>query len=132
MSDQSSNDVTRRDMLKNTGRVAAATAVAGMALPRAYAAEDNTIQLALVGCGNRGGGAAKNALSVSTGPTRLVAMADVFEHRQSVTFNALNAAHADQMDVPQERRFIGFDAYRHAMDALDPGDVERLEALGYL
>ena len=110
-------------MLKNTGRAAAATAIAGMALPRAYASEDNTIQIALVGCGNRGGGAAQNALSVANGPTKLVAMADVFEHRQSTTFNALNAAFADQMDVPQERRFIGFDAYRSAMDALNPGDV---------
>ncbi len=27
------------------------------------------------------------------------------------------------MDVPQERKFIGFDAYRHAMDCLKPGDI---------
>src|SRR6267142_1295522 len=26
-------------------------------------------------------------------------------------------------DVPPERRFIGFDGYRHAMDCLRPGDV---------
>jgi predicted dehydrogenase len=30
---------------------------------------------------------------------------------------------AEQVDVPPERRFIGFDAYKSAMDCLSPGDV---------
>ena len=48
-------------------------------IPAVHAAEDNTIQVALVGCGGRGTGAAANALSVKNGPIKLVAMADVFE-----------------------------------------------------
>ena len=30
---------------------------------------------------------------------------------------------ADQVDVPAERQFLGFDAYQKAMDCLKPGDV---------
>ncbi|TWU13989.1 Inositol 2-dehydrogenase/D-chiro-inositol 3-dehydrogenase [Symmachiella macrocystis] len=126
MTDANTADTSRRNFLKNTGRVAAAsTLVAGMS-PRAFASEDNTIQVALVGCGGRGTGAAANALSVKNGPIKLVAMADVFEDRQSDSYNGLAAKFSDQpnkVDVPEERRFIGFEAYKQAMDCLKPGDV---------
>src|SRR5262249_2389835 len=79
---ESSNSLTsRRELIKNTGRLAAASALAGVAIPHVHAAGGNTIQVALVGCGGRGGGAAGNALSTKGGPISLVAMADVFEHR---------------------------------------------------
>ncbi len=32
-------------------------------------------------------------------------------------------AEQGKLDVPEERRFVGFDAYKKAMDALKPGDV---------
>src|SRR5204862_3647994 len=35
----------------------------------------------------------------------------------------LSSALGSQMDVPEDRRFVGFDAYRKAMDCLRPGDV---------
>ena len=114
---------SRRVFLKNTGTIAAATAFAGMAVPHVHAAENNTIQVALVGCGGRGGGAAANAMSVKNGPVKLVAMADVFEDRLKATYEGLSGDYSAKMDVPPERRFIGFDAYKHAMDALKPGDV---------
>ena len=117
---------TRREFLKNTGRVAAASALAGMAVPHVHAAENNTIQVALVGCGGRGTGAAGQAMSVKDGPVKLVAMADVFPDRLSKSFNALKEKFSDQLDVPQERQFgeLGdFNAYRKAMDCLQPGDV---------
>ncbi len=51
--------MSRRDLLKATGTVAAASALAGVVLPRhVYAGETNTIQIALVGAGGRGSGAA--------------------------------------------------------------------------
>jgi hypothetical protein len=50
-------------------------------------------------------------------------MADVFEHRLEGAYNALSGAHADTVDVPKERRFIGFDGYQKAMDCLKPGDI---------
>ncbi len=72
---------TRRHFLETTGAVAAASALAGVTVPAVHAAEDNTIRVALVGCGGRGTGAAGDALSTTQGPIKLVAMADVFEDR---------------------------------------------------
>src|SRR5690242_18633481 len=91
---------TRREFIINTGKIAAASALAGTALPYVHAAENNTLQIALVGCGGRGTGAAENALSVKLGPTKLVAMADVFENRLRGSFNSLKQKFADKMDVP--------------------------------
>ncbi|MEW4487575.1 Gfo/Idh/MocA family oxidoreductase [Thalassoglobus sp. JC818] len=123
MTDRSASPLSRRELLKTSTKAAAATAVASMVLPKAYAAEDDTIQVALVGCGGRGTGAADNALSVQNGNVKLVAMADVFEGRQSTSYNALSGKHGDKVDVPEERRHIGFEAYKAAMDQLRPGDI---------
>src|ERR1041384_6081643 len=88
--------------------------LAGLALPHAPAAENNTIQLALVGCGGRGTGAAENALGIKNGPIKLVAMADVFPQKLSDSHGRLRGRFPAQMDVPQDRQFIGFDGYRSA------------------
>ena len=123
MSERLLQGTSRRAFLQNSGRVAAATTLASMAVPKVHAAEDNTIQLALVGCGGRGGGATDNALSIQKGPIKLVAMADVFQNRLDGAFNALAKRHSAKVDVPSDRKFIGFDAYRKALDCLRPGDV---------
>lgn len=114
---------TRRDFLATTGKAAAVTALAGVALPHVHAAEDNTIRLAIIGCGGRGTGAVANALEAPGGPTRLVAMADLFEDRLTRSYQTLREKYAGRVDVPAERRFLGFDAYRKAIDVLRPGDV---------
>jgi len=116
MNEKTKCTTSRRDFLKSTGRVAAASALVGAAAPRVHAAEDNTIRLALIGCGGRGSGAAANAMSVQRGPVQLVAMADVFENKLSSSFNNLSKRFGDRMGVPEDRRFLGFDAYRKAMD----------------
>lgn len=118
-----SSAASRREFLKHTGRIAGASALAGVAIPHVHAAENHTIQVALIGCGGRGTGAASNALSVKNGPIKLVAMADVFERKLSGSYANLKRRHSAQVDVPEERRFLGFDAYRKAMDCLRPGDV---------
>ncbi|HTU27024.1 MAG TPA: gfo/Idh/MocA family oxidoreductase [Pirellulales bacterium] len=114
---------SRREFLQTTGRVAAATALAGVVVPRVHAAENNTIQIALIGCGGRGTGAAKNALSVTNAPIKMVAMADVFSHRLEASYNGLKPQFEDKIDVPEDRKFIGMDAYQKAMDCLKPGDI---------
>ena len=111
--------LTRRGALK----AGAASVLAGVALPQVHAGETNLVKVALIGCGGRGTGAAANALSTTSGPISLVAMADVFQERLTGSFNTLNRAHAKKMDVPVDRRFIGFDAYQKAMDCLRPGDI---------
>jgi hypothetical protein len=123
MNTSDSQLTSRRDFIKTSGRIAAVSALAGVSIPHVHAASSELIQIALVGCGGRGSGAAANALSSNGGPVKLIAMADVFEHRQSSSFDGLKAQHADKMDVPQDRKFIGFDAYKKAMDCLKPGDI---------
>lgn len=118
-------DASRRQFLKNTGKVAAATTlVAGMS-PNVHAGEDNTIRVALIGCGGRGTGAAINATSVDNGPIQLVALADVFENNLQNAYAAVtnNKDTVNKVDVPEDRRFIGFDGYKKAIDCLRPGDV---------
>jgi predicted dehydrogenase len=114
---------TRREFLKNTSRIAATSALAAGLAPRIYAAGSGTIQVALVGCGGRGTGAASNALSVKNGPIKLVAMTDVFEDKLNRSYRNLEKGHQKQMDVPKERQFLGFDGYKKAMDCLNKGDV---------
>ncbi len=114
---------SRRSFLTDTGRIAGVSALAGVALPAVHAAENNTIQVALIGCGGRGTGAAENALSVPNGPYKLVAMADVFPEKLHTSLDKLKTKYSAQVDVPEDRRFIGFDAYSRAMDSLRKGDV---------
>ncbi|MEK9863918.1 MAG: twin-arginine translocation signal domain-containing protein, partial [Verrucomicrobiota bacterium] len=93
MKSPSSNDglsaSSRREFIKTSSKVTAASALAGVALPHVHAQGGETVQVALVGCGGRGTGAAANALSVSNGPTKLVAMADVYQNRLDGSFNTL-------------------------------------------
>ncbi|HWE04286.1 MAG TPA: Gfo/Idh/MocA family oxidoreductase [Tepidisphaeraceae bacterium] len=117
--------VSRRELGKCVGAVAAVSALAAFAVPNVHAAGDSTIQIALIGCGGRGTGAAGDALRSKVANARLVAMADAYEDRLASSYKRLTAdgALVSKVDVPAERKFIGFDAYKHAMDCLKPGDV---------
>ncbi len=121
-----SGKLSRRNFMEWSGKLAAGAALAGVAIPRVHAAEDNTIRLALIGCGGRGTGAVANALTVPNGNAKLVAMADVFEPRLKVSHRNLSREFAAAVDVPADRQFLGFDAYRKAIDCLKPGDVALL------
>jgi predicted dehydrogenase len=94
-----------------------------VAIPAVHAGEDNTIRLALVGCGGRGTGAATDALSAKYSPTKLVAMADVIPDKLQGSYKQIQREFEKQTDVPPERRFIGFDGYKKAMDSLRAGDI---------
>lgn len=122
MTENTTAGSSRREFLKKAGSATGASALAGIALPPVHAAENNTVQVILVGCGGRGTGAAINALSVE-GPTKLVAMADVVPKKLNDSYDKLKTQFAGQVDVPPERRFLGFDAYRQAMDSAKAGDV---------
>jgi predicted dehydrogenase len=125
---------TRREFLKRSGSLAAGAAVLGTAAaPRVHAAEDNTIRLALIGCGPRGAGAVGDALSVAgQGPIKLHAMADLDEGRMSASQKALADKFGDKVDVTADRKFSGFDAYRKAIDLLRPGDVAMCTTRAYI
>jgi predicted dehydrogenase len=114
---------SRREFLKGTGSILAGAALGRAISSRAYAGEDDTIKIALVGCGGRGTGAAADALQTE-GPTKLVAAADVFEKRIAKAVNSvLERRSADEVDVPEGRQFVGFDGYRKAIDLVAPDGV---------
>lgn len=118
-------DTTRRQFLNTTSKVAAAATLAAAATQTVHAAEDNVIRVGLVGCGGRGTGAAKNALSVENGPIQLVTLGDVFENKVKSTHASLstNKNTKAKVDAPEERQYVGFDAYKKVMDTLEPGDI---------
>jgi predicted dehydrogenase len=123
-SNQNNTGISRRDFGKGLASVAAASALAGIAIPTVHAAVSTTVQVALVGCGGRGSGAANDALGVKAAPMKLTAMADVFPDRLKSSYLGLSGGqHKDKVDVPEANRFIGFQAYKKAMDTLKAGDV---------
>ncbi|MHB8521692.1 MAG: Gfo/Idh/MocA family protein [Limisphaerales bacterium] len=113
---------SRREFIKTSSKAAAGAALAGAIAVRSHADENNTIKIALIGCGGRGTGAAAQALSTK-GPTKLWAMADVFENRLKGSYDQLKQRFPGQMDVPPDRQFIGLDGFKQAIDSLDRGDV---------
>src|SRR6185312_10936638 len=125
MNPSENSKITRRELGKRVGQVAAVTAMSGVAIPHVYAAGEQTIQVVLVGCGGRGTGAAGDALRAKGANLKLIAMADAYPDRLASSFNSLSHTHDLQgkIDVPEERKFIGYDAYKKAMDCLKPGDV---------
>lgn len=125
-SDATSQPLSRREFVACGGKLAASSALAGVALPFVHAAEDNAIRLALIGCGGRGSGAAGDAFASPNGPVKMIAMADLFQNRLNDSHKALSEKYPSQVDVPPERRFVGFGAWRQAIDCLRPGDVAML------
>ncbi|MCC7377348.1 MAG: Gfo/Idh/MocA family oxidoreductase [Verrucomicrobiales bacterium] len=130
--------------MRTATQAAAVSALAGVAMPHVHAADDHTIHLALIGCGGRGSGAVANAMSAgglvlgddagtkramdsgAGGPVKLVAMADLRQDRLDGAHAALSRELGERIEVPKERRFLGFDAFKRAIDCLRPGDVAML------
>ncbi len=111
-------NTSRRSFIKNSSLLVAGGAVAGkLAFPRsAHAFGSDEIRLGLIGCGGRGTGAAAQAMNTE-GPTRLVAMADAFKDNLQRCYRGLKGQHTDKVDVPPERQFVGFDAYKQVLES---------------
>ena len=109
------NNSDRRSFLKTSTAVAGAAALTSTIARTAHAQGSDEIKFALVGCGGRGQGASNN-LFKSGGPTKLVAVADAFHKKASDAVNNLSKRNKDKVDVPPDRIFSGFDAYKKAID----------------
>ena len=112
---------SRRHFLRKTSGLVAASTLAGqLSIARvAHAAGDETLKVAVIGCGGRGTGAVVQALN-TLGPVKLWAMADLFEDKIERSLAALREKEEDRpdrIDVTPERRFVGFDAYQKAIDS---------------
>ncbi len=112
-------DTSRREFLKASTAVVAGGALAGE-LTGVHAAGDDTLRVGLIGCGGRGTGAAAQALKADKA-VKLFAMADAFDDRLQKSLSNLqkDPAVTAKLDVTPERRFVGFDAYKHVIDCCD-------------
>src|SRR5262249_39158415 len=104
---------SRREFLKTT-------AVAGTlaAFPNAHAAGSDVLRIGLIGCGDRGTGAATQALAADSN-VQLVAMADAFEDRLQHSLETFqkDGKVSAKVAVRPERRFVGFPAYQQLLDS---------------
>lgn len=112
------NQQDRRDFLKATAMLAGGAMLSSIPLAGAYASGSDTIKIALIGCGDRGTGAAFQALSTKFN-IKLVAMADAFQDRLDSSYQSLSSKFGAKVDVPKERQFVGFDAYLKAIPLAD-------------
>src|SRR6185295_11006964 len=122
----SADKTTRRDFVRG-GTLLAGGLIAAPLLSRAnyFSGAADTIKIALVGCGNRGSGACLQALLTKQN-VKLVAMADAFRDRLDSCYKQLSADDLSEwagtkgnvknkIDVPEERKFVGFDGYQKAI-----------------
>jgi predicted dehydrogenase len=111
---QSSSKPSRRDFLA-TSAVTTSALAAGLSLSRSvHAAGSDQFKIALIGSGGRGTGAAADSMRVAK-HIKLVAIADAFRDKAETARKALQAFSPDQVDVPDDRLFVGLDAYKKAI-----------------
>ncbi len=109
-------ETTRRGFV---AQAAGAAAVTASLMGRAHAAGSDILKVGLIGCGGRGTGAAEQALTADKN-TRLVAMGDAFSDRLEQSLSTLkSSAVGDRVEVPADRKYVGFDAYKHVIDQSD-------------
>ena len=114
-----SPQTTRRGFLKTSSAVAAATAVGSLAIGRsAHAAGSDILKVGLIGCGGRGSGAAVNAMNADSN-AKIVALADAFEDRLEGCLKRLQTSKPAQVEVDEDHRYIGLDAYQKLVDDKD-------------
>jgi predicted dehydrogenase len=124
------NKNSRRQFVKNSALLTGGV----MTMPilskaNFFSGSDDTIKVALIGCGGRGTGAAMQACLTKQN-VKLVAMADAFRDRIDSCYKALTAEEIsdwsgakgnikNKIDVPEERKYTGFDGYKKAMAHAD-------------
>jgi len=116
----------RRDFVKQGSMLAGAIAAAPLiSNANFFSGSDDVIKVAVIGCGGRGTGAAVQAL-MSKQNVKIVAMADAFKDRldecyKNVAGELANAGAGTKgtLDVPEERKFVGFDGYLKAIPLAD-------------
>jgi predicted dehydrogenase len=113
------NQKPRRDFLKTSALLAGGMMIQPFSIPGAYAAGTDEIKLAVIGCGGRGTGAVFQAFETGYN-IKLVAMADAFRDRIDKSYAPIMDKYGSgKVDVPEERKFVGFDGYKEAIKLAD-------------
>ncbi len=110
--------IKRRDFIKSSSAVVGAAALAGSSVGQVFAAGTDVIKIALIGCGGRGTGAAFDALN-SGQNIQLVAMCDAFKDNLDSTYTSLKEKFGDKINVPDSRKYVGFEGYKAAIKDAD-------------
>jgi myo-inositol 2-dehydrogenase/D-chiro-inositol 1-dehydrogenase len=111
--------ISRRNFLQTTSLATTGALLGTLSAERAaHAQGSDTVKIALVGCGGRGSGAAAQALSTN-GSVKLVAMADAFKDRLDNSYKEIKTQHDQKVEVPDDHKFVGFDAYKKAISLAD-------------
>jgi predicted dehydrogenase len=118
-------ETSRRDFLKATAVAGTAVATNLSLLGNVHAGGNDEIRVGLIGCGARGKGAAENVLHSAPG-VRIIAIGDVFEEKRLKCQKALKEfaatnevvkKHGNSVDLPDERCFVGLNAYERVIDS---------------
>ncbi len=119
MKPTSSPAPSRRDFIKASGAVVAGGTLASMAFPSLSQGAPNSDKLKIgwIGCGGRGTGAINQALSADSNVV-LHAMGEVFRDKIDKGLEVIKTqVAAEKIDVPEERKFVGLDAYQKVIDS---------------
>ena len=112
---------SRRSFVRNTALLSTGMMLPGMEMNAMFNVfNDKTLKLVLVGAGKRGAGAANQALKADDN-VQLVAIADAFEDRLNKSLKNLEKEFAGtkKINVQDKNKFVGFDAYKKAIDMAD-------------
>ncbi len=112
---------SRRNFLRqSTTAVVAGSVAMNMGLRAgAFAAGSDVLRVGLIGCGGRGTGAAQQALRADPN-ARLIAMGEAFSDRLDESLQSLkNSTVKDRVQVDDDHKFVGFDAYKHVIETCD-------------
>ncbi|MEZ6092722.1 MAG: Gfo/Idh/MocA family oxidoreductase [Pirellulaceae bacterium] len=122
MNSKSNKGSTRREFVKRSGTVVAASTAIGMVgapstvRAAAHVAGSDTMRIGLIGCGGRGTGAAQQAMNTESGKVELVAAGDAFENRLNQAIDGCKRHKEDHVSVNDNSKFVGFDAYKRVLD----------------
>jgi myo-inositol 2-dehydrogenase / D-chiro-inositol 1-dehydrogenase len=114
----SSPKPNRRTFIQYTGAVIGGSLAFNIGSSPAFAGSSNTLKVGLIGCGGRGAGAASEALAADP-DTVLTAMGDVFSDRLEESYKELAEMYPSRVKVDKNNKFVGFDAYKKVIDAVD-------------
>lgn len=108
----------RREFIKTGSALTGVAALSAMPVSSVFAAGSDVIKIALIGCGGRGTGATFDAFA-SGQNIKLVAMADAFQDNLEKTYQTIKEKFGDKVDVPDSRKYVGFDGYKAAIKDAD-------------
>lgn len=109
------HDVSRRRFLGGLASSSVLSAVTPGLSASLFVGRSASLRVGLVGCGGRGTGAVTQAMTADPA-VKLTAMADLFHDRLEMAYKSIVGKNAAQTDIPESRRFVGFDACRNLLE----------------